>query len=104
MALTSCAAMAAVGGGEGGAAAAAFRAALALDKDASNPSTARRRFCSSTAGASMCWPLLSASRSIFPPLAATRLRARGTDQGGQERYTTEVVVPRFRGELTLLGS
>lgn len=26
-----------------------------------------------------------------------------TDQGGQERYTTEVVVPRFRGELTLLG-
>jgi single-strand DNA-binding protein len=26
-----------------------------------------------------------------------------TDQQGQERYTTEVVVPRFRGELTLLG-
>ena len=26
-----------------------------------------------------------------------------TDQGGQERYTTEVVVSRFRGELTLLG-
>src|SRR3954463_7021446 len=26
-----------------------------------------------------------------------------TDQGGQERYSTEVVVPRFRGELTLLG-
>ena len=26
-----------------------------------------------------------------------------TDQGGQERYTTEVVVPRFRGELALLG-
>ena len=26
-----------------------------------------------------------------------------TDQGGQERYTTEVVLPRFRGELTLLG-
>jgi single-strand DNA-binding protein len=26
-----------------------------------------------------------------------------TDQGGQERTTTEVVVPRFRGELTLLG-
>ncbi|MSP51738.1 MAG: single-stranded DNA-binding protein [Alphaproteobacteria bacterium] len=25
-----------------------------------------------------------------------------TDQGGQERYTTEVVVPRFRGELTML--
>ena len=26
-----------------------------------------------------------------------------TDQSGQERYTTEVVVPRFRGELVLLG-
>jgi single-strand DNA-binding protein len=27
-----------------------------------------------------------------------------TDQSGQERYTTEVVVPRFRGELTMLDS
>jgi len=27
-----------------------------------------------------------------------------TDQGGQERYTTEVVIDRFRGELTLLDS
>jgi single-strand DNA-binding protein len=26
-----------------------------------------------------------------------------TDQGGQERSTTEVVLSRFRGELTLLG-
>ena len=26
-----------------------------------------------------------------------------TDQGGQERHTTEVVLSRFRGELTLLG-
>ena len=25
-----------------------------------------------------------------------------TDQGGQERYTTEIVLNRFRGELTLL--
>lgn len=25
-----------------------------------------------------------------------------TDQAGQEKYTTEVVIPRFRGELTLL--
>ncbi|HUX80180.1 MAG TPA: single-stranded DNA-binding protein [Alphaproteobacteria bacterium] len=25
-----------------------------------------------------------------------------TDQNGQERYTTEVIVPRFRGELTML--
>lgn len=28
---------------------------------------------------------------------------RWTDQNGQERYTTEVVIPRFRGELVLLG-
>lgn len=27
-----------------------------------------------------------------------------TDQSGQERYTTEVVIDRFRGELTLLDS
>lgn len=27
-----------------------------------------------------------------------------TDQAGQERYTTEVVIGRFRGELTLLDS
>ena len=27
-----------------------------------------------------------------------------TDQTGQERYTTEVVVPRFRGEITMLDS
>ena len=26
-----------------------------------------------------------------------------TDQGGQERHTTEVVISRFKGELTLLG-
>jgi len=26
-----------------------------------------------------------------------------TDQAGEERYTTEVVLQRFRGELTLLG-
>jgi single-strand DNA-binding protein len=26
-----------------------------------------------------------------------------TDQSGQERYTTEVVISRFKGELTLLG-
>jgi single-strand DNA-binding protein len=26
-----------------------------------------------------------------------------TDQSGQEKYTTEVVIGRFRGELTLLG-
>lgn len=27
-----------------------------------------------------------------------------TDQTGQERYTTEVVLPRFRGEMTMLES
>ena len=27
-----------------------------------------------------------------------------TDQSGQERYTTEVILPRFRGRLTMLGS
>ncbi|MBM3516433.1 MAG: single-stranded DNA-binding protein [Alphaproteobacteria bacterium] len=27
-----------------------------------------------------------------------------TDQSGQERYTTEVVLPRFRGALTMLDS
>ena len=27
-----------------------------------------------------------------------------TDQSGQERYTTEVVLPRFRGQMTMLGS
>ena len=26
-----------------------------------------------------------------------------TDQSGQERYTTEIVLQRFRGELTMLG-
>ena len=26
-----------------------------------------------------------------------------TDQSGQERYTTEIVLQRFRGELTLVG-
>jgi single-strand DNA-binding protein len=26
-----------------------------------------------------------------------------TDQSGQERYTTEIVLSRFKGELTLLG-
>ena len=27
-----------------------------------------------------------------------------TDQSGQERYTTEVVLQRFRGELTMLDT
>ena len=36
-------------------------------------------------------------------LEGTLQTRKWTDQGGQERYTTDVVLPRFRGELTLLG-
>ena len=36
-------------------------------------------------------------------LEGTLQTRKWTDQGGQERYLTEIVVPRFRGELTLLG-
>jgi single-strand DNA-binding protein len=43
-------------------------------------------------------------RKGSPVYLEGQLRTRKwTDQGGQERTTTEVVVPRFRGELTLLG-
>lgn len=27
-----------------------------------------------------------------------------TDQSGQDRYTTEVILPRFRGQMTMLGA
>src|SRR3954471_21416015 len=36
-------------------------------------------------------------------LEGTLQTRKWTDRSGQERSTTEVVVPRFRGELTLLG-
>src|SRR3954466_1071208 len=36
-------------------------------------------------------------------LEGTLQTRKWTDQSGQERYMTEVMVPRFRGELTLLG-
>ena len=36
-------------------------------------------------------------------LEGTLQTRKWTDQSGQEHTTTEVVVPRFRGELTLLG-
>ena len=36
-------------------------------------------------------------------LEGTLQTRKWADQSGQEHYTTEVVVPRFRGELTLLG-
>ena len=43
-------------------------------------------------------------RKGSPVYLEGQLRTRKwTDQGGQERYTTEVVLSRFRGELTLLG-
>ena len=35
-------------------------------------------------------------------LEGTLQTRKWTDQSGQERYTTEVVLPRFRGELTML--
>jgi hypothetical protein len=39
------------------------------------------------------------------PIARNRRQTRKwTDQAGQERYTTEVVIGRFRGELTMLSS
>ena len=43
-------------------------------------------------------------RKGSPVYLEGQLRTRKwTDQGGQERYTTEVVLSRFKGELTLLG-
>ncbi|MGC6484931.1 MAG: single-stranded DNA-binding protein [Candidatus Puniceispirillales bacterium] len=36
-------------------------------------------------------------------LEGTMQTRKWQDQNGNDRYTTEVVLPRFRGELTLLG-
>ena len=44
----------------------------------------------------------SKGRTVY--IEGTLQTRKWTDQSGQERYTTEVVVPRFRGELVLLGS
>jgi single-strand DNA-binding protein len=44
---------------------------------------------------------LSKGRTVY--LEGTLQTRKWTDQNGQERYTTEVVIPRFRGELVLLG-
>ena len=44
---------------------------------------------------------LSKGRTVY--LEGTLQTRKWTDQGGQERYTTEVVLARFRGELVLLG-
>ena len=45
---------------------------------------------------------LGKGRTVY--IEGTLRTRKWTDQGGQERHTTEVVVPRFRGELVLLGS
>ena len=44
---------------------------------------------------------LSKGRTVY--LEGTLQTRKWQDQGGQERYTTEVVLARFRGELVLLG-
>jgi single-strand DNA-binding protein len=44
---------------------------------------------------------LSKGRSVY--LEGALQTRKWTDQSGQERYTTEVVLQRFRGELVLLG-
>ena len=44
---------------------------------------------------------LSKGRSVY--LEGQLQTRKWTDQSGQDRYTTEVVLQRFRGELVLLG-
>jgi single-strand DNA-binding protein len=44
---------------------------------------------------------LAKGRTVY--IEGTLQTRKWTDKDGQERYTTEVVVPRFRGELVLLG-
>jgi single-strand DNA-binding protein len=44
---------------------------------------------------------LSKGRSVY--IEGQLQTRKWTDQSGQERYTTEVVLQRFRGELVLLG-
>jgi single-strand DNA-binding protein len=44
---------------------------------------------------------LSKGRTVY--LEGQLQTRKWTDQSGQEKYTTEVVLQRFRGELTLLG-
>jgi single-strand DNA-binding protein len=44
---------------------------------------------------------LSKGRSVY--LEGQLQTRKWTDQSGAERYTTEVVIQRFRGELVLLG-
>ena len=44
---------------------------------------------------------LSKGRTVY--LEGTLQSRKWQDQSGQERYTTEIVLARFRGELVLLG-
>ncbi len=44
---------------------------------------------------------LSKGRSVY--IEGQLQTRKWTDQNGQERYTTEIVLQRFRGELVLLG-
>jgi single-strand DNA-binding protein len=44
---------------------------------------------------------LSKGRTVY--IEGQLQTRKWTDQSGQERYSTEVVLQRFRGELTLLG-
>jgi single-strand DNA-binding protein len=44
---------------------------------------------------------LSKGRTVY--IEGQLQTRKWTDQSGQEKYTTEVVLQRFRGELTLLG-
>ncbi|MCB9944518.1 MAG: single-stranded DNA-binding protein [Geminicoccaceae bacterium] len=44
---------------------------------------------------------LSKGRTVY--LEGQLQTRKWTDQSGQERYTTEVVIQRFRGDLVLLG-
>ena len=44
---------------------------------------------------------LSKGRQVY--LEGQLQTRKWTDQSGQERYSTEVVLQRFRGELVLLG-
>jgi single-strand DNA-binding protein len=47
-------------------------------------------------------PLPGKGRKVF--IQGSLQTRKWTDQSGQERYTTEIVISRFRGDLVLLDS
>ena len=57
-------------------------------------------WCSTTASARSSRNTCARARKVYVE-GALQTR-KWTDQSGQEKYTTEVVIGRFRGELTLL--